>query len=48
MNLIVFQFTEISIHVMPGKDLCFIFKNGVPIWGGNKDSLIEILKQVHE
>lgn len=47
MNCIIFQFTEISIHVMPGKDLCFIFRNGVPIWGGNKDKLIELLESIY-
>lgn len=48
MKCIIFQFTEISIQVMPSKDLCFIFKNGFPIWGGNKDKLIEILKSIHK
>jgi len=41
-----FQFKEISIQVIPEKDLCYIFKNGWPIWCGDKDSLIEILKQI--
>lgn len=43
---IFFQFNEISIQVIPEKDLCFIFKNGHPIWTGVKDQLIEILKQI--
>lgn len=46
MNCIYFQFTEISIQVIPEKDLCFIFKNGAPIWAGNKDQLIEILQAI--
>jgi hypothetical protein len=46
MNCIIFQFTEISIQVIPSKDLCFIFKNGFPIWTGNKDALIKILEEV--
>lgn len=46
MNCIIFQFTEISIQVIPSKDLCFIFKNGFPIWSGNKDELIELLTEV--
>lgn len=46
MNCIWFQFTEISIQVMPAKDLCFIFKNGFPIWGGKKDELIKILESI--
>lgn len=46
MNCIYFQFTEISIQVIPEKDLCFIFKNGHPIWAGNKDKLIEILEAI--
>jgi hypothetical protein len=46
MELIIFQFTSISIHVMPSKDLCFIFENGKPIWGGNKDELIKLLKEI--
>jgi hypothetical protein len=46
MNCIIFQFTEISIQVIPSKDLCFIFKNGFPIWSGDKDALIEILQAV--
>jgi hypothetical protein len=48
MNCIIFQFNEISIQVIPSKDICFIFKNGFPIWSGDKDQLIAILKQVHE
>jgi hypothetical protein len=46
MKSIFFQFTEISIQVLPEKDLCFIFKNGHPIWAGNKDKLIAILKSI--
>lgn len=46
MKCIVFQFTEISIQVIPDKDLCFIFKNGLPIWGGNKEQLIKILEEI--
>ncbi len=41
-----FQFETISIQVIPSKDLCFIFSNGRPIWGGNKDQLIKILEQI--
>lgn len=41
-----FQFNEISIQVIPDKDLCYIFKCGHPIWAGDKDSLIEILKAI--
>lgn len=41
-----FQFNEISIQVIPEKDLCLIFKNGHPIWAGDKDQLIDILKQI--
>lgn len=48
MNCIYFQFTEISIQVIPSKDLCFIFLNGRPIWGGNKDQLIDILESIHK
>lgn len=43
-----FQFTEITIQVIPEKDLCFIFKNGIPIWAGCKDKLIEILQEINE
>lgn len=43
---IFFQFNEISIHVIPEKDLCFIFKCGRPIWSGDKCKLIEILKSI--
>lgn len=45
MNCIYFQFTTISIQVIPSKDLCFIFDSGRPIWCGNKDQLIKILKE---
>jgi hypothetical protein len=48
MKCIWFQFTEISIQIIPDKDLCFIFKNGHPIWAGDKDGLIKILKSVHK
>lgn len=47
MNCIFFQFNEISIQVIPSKDLCFIFRSGRPIWGGSKDQLIKILKSIH-
>lgn len=43
---IFFQFNEISIQVIPEKDLCYIFKCGHPIWAGGKDALIEILKSI--
>jgi hypothetical protein len=46
MKCIIFQFTEISIQVIPSSDACFIFKNGYPIWAGNKDQLIEILQAI--
>lgn len=47
MNCIWFQFETIAIQVIPPSDLCFIFKNGHPIWGGgNKDKLIEILESI--
>lgn len=45
---VFFQFETISIQVTPEKDLCFIFSNGHPIWGGNKDQLISILESIHE
>jgi hypothetical protein len=45
---IFFQFESISIQVIPSKDLCFIFQNGHPIWGGGKDKLIEILESIHK
>lgn len=48
MNCIIFQFTTISIQVIPAKDLCFIFRNGNPIWAGTKDELINILESIHE
>lgn len=48
MNCIWFQFTSISIQVIPSKDLCFIFENGHPIWAGGKDELIEILESIHK
>jgi len=48
MKAVIFQFSEISIHVHPGKDLCFIFRNGYPIWGGNKDELIKIIESLHD
>lgn len=48
MNCIFFQFTEISIQVIPEKDLCFIFKNGHPIWGGTGKELINILESIHK
>lgn len=44
--IVYFQFGEISIQVMPTKDLCVIFKNGFPIWSGDKDALINILESV--
>lgn len=47
MNCIWFQFETISIQVIPKKDLCFIFKNGHPIWAGGKDRLIELLESIH-
>ena len=46
MKCIWFQFEEISIQVIPAKDLCFILKMGHPIWSGNKDQLIDILKSI--
>lgn len=45
MKCIIFQFTEISIQVIPDIDRCFIFKNGYPIWAGDKDQLIDILNE---
>jgi hypothetical protein len=44
----IFQFTEISIQVIPKSDLCFIFKNGFPIWSGNKDELVDILEELQK
>jgi len=41
-----FQFNEISIQVIPEKDLCFIFKNGHPIWAGDKGQLLKIIEQI--
>jgi len=43
---ILFQFKEISIQVIPKLDLCYIWKNGWPIWSGSKDELIEILEAI--
>lgn len=43
---IYFQFNSISIQVTPDKDLCLIFRNGFPIWGGNKEQLIDILESL--
>jgi hypothetical protein len=43
---IYFQFGAISIQVIPEKDLCFIFKNGTPIWSGDRDELINILQSI--
>lgn len=48
MKCIIFQFIEISIQVIPDIDRCFIFKNGFPIWAGNKDELIKLLESIHE
>lgn len=46
MKCIIFQFTEISIQVIPSTDSCFIFRNGFPIWAGSKDALIKILEEL--
>jgi hypothetical protein len=44
---ILFNLGELSIQVIPSKDLCFIYKTGLPIWSGGKDELIRLLKEVH-
>lgn len=44
---IVINLGEFSFQIIPEKDLCFIWKNGFPIWSGDKDQLIELLKSVH-
>lgn len=43
---LTFTFHEISIQVTPSKDLCIIFKCGNPIWAGDKNGLIKILKSI--
>jgi hypothetical protein len=48
MKCIVFQFTEISIQIIPAADLCLIFKNGLPIWSGTKLEIIKVLKSIHK
>lgn len=45
---ILFQLNELTIQVIPSKDLCFIYKQGLPIWAGGKDELIKLLKEVHK
>lgn len=48
MKCIIFQFREISIQVIPDIDRCIIFRNGFPIWAGQREELIDILKSVHK
>lgn len=43
---ILFQFKEISIQIIPKLDLCYIWKNGWPIWSGNRIQLIKLLEEI--
>lgn len=42
------QLKEFTFQIIPDKDLCYILKNGVPMWAGDKDGLIKLLKEVNE
>lgn len=46
MKCVIFQLGEITIQVIPSPDLCFIFKNGIPLWGGNRETLIKLLESI--
>lgn len=46
MKSITFNFGEITIQVNIGGP-CFIYRTGLPIWGGSKDQLIKLLKSIH-
>lgn len=46
MKQVIFNFGELSIVCTIEKDFCSIYKNGIPIWCGNHNELIELLKSI--
>ncbi len=47
MTQIIFVFGLLTISCNVKHDFCQMFKEGIPIWAGDHNELIELLKSVH-